>query len=546
MANTPEERERFGRRCVICGDTLVPPQTQCPRCLVPYHTECWEWFGGCAVYGCVDPGIVPPDRFHLLAPPPKAELKNLWVEGTLRPLSGRLRMRAHGLDKTVDSQEELIIRRVHSHAVNRTLRLKKVSPESLERAVRNSLWEVLSSAKLELPPRMQKRIVTAVLDTIPTRPAGVAPALEPGAVYRSQVLPQSAADRKEEDRLWRFKQEVRRRVVRSLIGPSFQDQGDQEEVAQAAREAIVSSIREVSKEWRINFSEATRVAIIKEIHDDTFGLGPIEAYFCDPEVTEILVKGTEQIRIHKNGEIEATGRTFRDDAHLVAIIRKILDPLNLRITVTSPKIEKRLKDGTVIIATIPPGTPEGPTLMVLKEGHHTLETSGGHSSSRLEPGNDVSSAVEVAPSPEGPVGFTQIICNTCAEDVEADSSKDCPRCGTPYHPECWADGGGCIVPTCRGEIQERPGDGVGLRMAKAPESIPTHQRDRIIEAVRARFFDLVGRQNEDLTPGYIELKAKEALDEVEEGLRHPLPLGVRKDIIRDLTAGLQKPKPGGW
>src|SRR5258708_4425975 len=39
-------------RCLICGDELTLPVFDCPACATPHHTACWQWTGGCAIYGC--------------------------------------------------------------------------------------------------------------------------------------------------------------------------------------------------------------------------------------------------------------------------------------------------------------------------------------------------------------------------------------------------------------------------------------------------------------------------------------------------------------
>ena len=39
-------------RCLICGTDLEVPVFDCPACATPHHSACWQWTGGCAVYGC--------------------------------------------------------------------------------------------------------------------------------------------------------------------------------------------------------------------------------------------------------------------------------------------------------------------------------------------------------------------------------------------------------------------------------------------------------------------------------------------------------------
>jgi len=46
--------EQAGRRCGICQTVIGLGETvgRCPACESPFHVECWEENGGCAVYGC--------------------------------------------------------------------------------------------------------------------------------------------------------------------------------------------------------------------------------------------------------------------------------------------------------------------------------------------------------------------------------------------------------------------------------------------------------------------------------------------------------------
>lgn len=45
---------RIAVRCPVCGEEIAAPVWACPRCRTPHHTECAEYFGGCAIFGCRD------------------------------------------------------------------------------------------------------------------------------------------------------------------------------------------------------------------------------------------------------------------------------------------------------------------------------------------------------------------------------------------------------------------------------------------------------------------------------------------------------------
>jgi hypothetical protein len=39
-------------RCPVCGNAVKSSARRCTRCDVRYHSDCWSYSGGCAVYGC--------------------------------------------------------------------------------------------------------------------------------------------------------------------------------------------------------------------------------------------------------------------------------------------------------------------------------------------------------------------------------------------------------------------------------------------------------------------------------------------------------------
>jgi hypothetical protein len=38
--------------CPVCANPLDDEARPCPNCATPHHADCWEYFGGCAIYGC--------------------------------------------------------------------------------------------------------------------------------------------------------------------------------------------------------------------------------------------------------------------------------------------------------------------------------------------------------------------------------------------------------------------------------------------------------------------------------------------------------------
>ena len=69
-----------------------------------------------------------------------------------------------------------------------------------------------------------------------------------------------------------------------------------------------------------------RENLIIDVLDELFGLGPLEALLKDRDISDILVNRLDQVYIERNGLLEETGITFKDDRHLMQIIERIVSP----------------------------------------------------------------------------------------------------------------------------------------------------------------------------------------------------------------------------
>jgi pilus assembly protein CpaF len=109
-----------------------------------------------------------------------------------------------------------------------------------------------------------------------------------------------------------------------------------------------------------------RQRLVREIGDEILGLGPLEPLLADPAVTEIMVNGPYRVFAERGGLLSLTEATFRDDAHVMRIIERIIAPLGRRIDEASPMVDARLPDGSRVNAIIPPLAIDGPTLTIRK------------------------------------------------------------------------------------------------------------------------------------------------------------------------------------
>lgn len=110
--------------------------------------------------------------------------------------------------------------------------------------------------------------------------------------------------------------------------------------------------------------------VVARVIDDALGFGPITSLLADPEVTEVMACGARKIYIERKGKIESTDLAFVDDAHLMAIIERMLLPTGRRIDEASPAVDARLPDGSRLHAIIPPLSIDGPALTIRRFVRH--------------------------------------------------------------------------------------------------------------------------------------------------------------------------------
>ncbi len=120
----------------------------------------------------------------------------------------------------------------------------------------------------------------------------------------------------------------------------------------------------------LNRSERER--LIEEVLDETFGFGPLEILLKEEGVADIMINGPKHVFIEKNGRIQRSPVTFRDNDHLMQILDRIVSKVGRRIDETSPMCDARLPDGSRVNAVIPPLALDGPSLTIRRFGSNPL------------------------------------------------------------------------------------------------------------------------------------------------------------------------------
>ena len=123
-------------------------------------------------------------------------------------------------------------------------------------------------------------------------------------------------------------------------------------------------------------NEEERERLVEELVEETLGVGPLAPLMADPAVTDVLVNSPDAVYVERFGRLESTDVRFRDSAHLLRVVERIAARVGRRIDAASPMADLRLPDGSRVNATIPPATPDGPTLSIRRFGRRRLRAGG--------------------------------------------------------------------------------------------------------------------------------------------------------------------------
>jgi len=135
-----------------------------------------------------------------------------------------------------------------------------------------------------------------------------------------------------------------------------------------ARLAITTVINDILAEQAVPLSAVEKDQMQSELLDEIFGLGPLEPLLNDPTISDILVNNKDTVFVERFGQIDRVDLKFRDDAHLMRIIDRIVSRVGRRIDESSPMVDARLSDGSRVNAIIPPLAIDGPSVSIRRFG----------------------------------------------------------------------------------------------------------------------------------------------------------------------------------
>ena len=161
--------------------------------------------------------------------------------------------------------------------------------------------------------------------------------------------------------------------LKNVIHHYLLNKVDLERIAAApdegTRAQVLAVIQDAVSRLKAPLSGPDKEQLSLEILDEMFGLGPLEPLLQDPTISDILVNGAKLVYVERAGILEETKITFKDDAHLMRLIHKIVSAIGRRVDESSPMVDARLGDGSRIHVIIPPLAIDGPHLSIRRFGH---------------------------------------------------------------------------------------------------------------------------------------------------------------------------------
>ena len=118
-----------------------------------------------------------------------------------------------------------------------------------------------------------------------------------------------------------------------------------------------------------------RDALIDRVLDEVHGYGPITALMNDQSVSEILINGPRQVFAERQGQLVSSDAAFRDEDHLLEVVRRLIALTGRRLDKRSPMVDARLPDGSRLNAVLAPPALNGPLVSIRRFGVRPLTAS---------------------------------------------------------------------------------------------------------------------------------------------------------------------------
>lgn len=135
-------------------------------------------------------------------------------------------------------------------------------------------------------------------------------------------------------------------------------------------EIIHSVLEESSKKQFIPLKE--KAALGKELFNAFRKLDILQELIEDESITEIMINGTENIFIEREGQIFLSDKKFLSRGKLEDVVQQMVAECNRIVNEASPIVDARLNDGSRVNVVLPPAAINGPIVTIRKFPKHRI------------------------------------------------------------------------------------------------------------------------------------------------------------------------------
>ncbi|WP_417270103.1 CpaF family protein [Celeribacter sp.] len=217
-----------------------------------------------------------------------------------------------------------------------------------------------------------KKSDTAKAQPVAPKATPVPPPAAPGAAPQkvavsrrdnsrpAQVVP-ADKELKRKERISDIKVEMHKRLLEDLNLAALEKAPEKE-----LRAEISAITAEALTDLGMVLNREERATLNQNLYDEVRGLGPLETLLKDDTVNDILVNGPQQIFVERDGKLQLTDITFKNEKHLLRIIDKIVSAVGRRVDESNPYVDARLADGSRFNAMVPPVAVDGSLVSIRK------------------------------------------------------------------------------------------------------------------------------------------------------------------------------------
>ncbi|WP_456385709.1 CpaF family protein [Profundibacter sp.] len=191
------------------------------------------------------------------------------------------------------------------------------------------------------------------------------PVENPANLRKSSIAPATVTlgdkEVKRKTRLAEVRLQLHRELLDNLNLSALENASEKD-----LRAEITAIAAEALEDMSVVLTRDERAHLYQELFDEVTGLGPIEPLLKDETINDILINGPNQIFIERDGKLELSTITFKDEKHLMRIIDKIVSAVGRRVDESNPYVDARLADGSRFNAMVPPIAVDGSLVSIRK------------------------------------------------------------------------------------------------------------------------------------------------------------------------------------